>query len=67
MNTFFTEHLPVAAFESLKEVVLSLRLQINLLMNQIINYQMNFMNHLLENFKKEKFFHILETIFGVLI
>ena len=37
------------------------------LMNQIINWQMNFINQLLENFKKEKFIHLLETIFGVLI
>ena len=45
--------------KSLKEVVL--------LMNQIINWQMNFINQLLENLKKEKFIHILKTIFGVLI
>ena len=44
---------------NLKEVVL--------LMNQIINWQMNFMNQLLENLKKEKVVHTLETIFGVLI
>ena len=33
------------------------------------NYQlqMSFINQLLENFKKEKFIHLLETIFGVLI
>ena len=37
------------------------------LMNQIINWQMNFINQLLENLKKEKFIHLLETIFGVLI
>ena len=37
------------------------------LMNQIMNWQMNFINQLLENFKKEKFIHHLETIFGVLI
>ena len=29
--------------------------------------QMSFINQLLENFKKEKFIHLLETIFGVLI
>ena len=29
--------------------------------------QANFINQLLENFKKEKFIHLLETIFGVLI
>ena len=38
-----------------------------LLMNQIINWQMNFTNQLLENFKKEKFIPILKTVFGVLI
>ena len=40
--------------KSLKEVVLPLHLQINLLMNQIINQQMNFINQLLENLKKRK-------------
>ena len=44
---------------NLKEVVL--------LMNQIINWQTNFINQLLENLKKEKFIHHLEIIFGVLI
>ena len=53
--------------KSQKEVVLPLCLQINLLMNQIINWQMNFINQLLENLTKEKFIHFLETIFGVLI
>ena len=43
----------------LKEVVL--------LMNQIINWQMNFLKQLLENSKKEKFIHHLKIIFGVLI
>ena len=37
------------------------------LMNQIISSQMSFINQLLENFKKEKFIHRLETIFGELI
>ena len=37
-----------------------------LLMNQIINWQMNFINQLLENSKKDKFIHHLEIIFGVL-
>ena len=37
------------------------------LMNQNINWQMNYINQLLENFKKEKFIHFLETIFRVLI
>ena len=31
------------------------------------NWQMNFINQLLENLKTEKFIHFLETIFGVLI
>ena len=34
---------------------------------QFINWQMNFMNHLSENLRKEKFIHVLETIFGALI
>ena len=50
-----------------KEVVFSLRLQINLQVNQIINWGMNFTNQLFENFKKEKFIHHSEIIFGVLI
>ena len=37
------------------------------LINQIINWQMNFTNQLLQNLKKEEFVHHLETIFGVLI
>ena len=37
------------------------------LMSQIINWQMSFINQLLENSKKEKFIRHLETIFGVLI
>ena len=36
------------------------------LMNQIINWQINFINQLFQNLKKEKFIHLLETIFGVL-
>ena len=44
---------------NLKEVVL--------LMNQIINWKMSFINQSLENLKKEKFIHILKTIFWVLI
>ena len=39
-------------------------LEVASLMNQIINWQMGFINQLLENFKKEKFIHLLETIFG---
>ena len=31
------------------------------------DYQMNFIDRLLENLKKEKFIHLLETIFGALI
>ena len=38
-----------------------------IVMSQILNWQMNFINKLLENLKKEKFIHFLETIFGVLI
>ena len=30
------------------------------------NQQMNFINQLLENFRKEKLIHLLKTIFGVL-
>ena len=41
--------------------------EVVLLINQIINEQMNFINQLLENFKKEKFIHLLKKIFGVLI
>ena len=38
-----------------------------LLPNQIINLQMNFISRLLENFKKEKFINLLETMFGAWI
>ena len=38
-----------------------------IVMNQIINCKMKFTNQLLKNFKNEKFIHLLETIFGVLI
>ena len=41
--------------------------EVESLINQIINWQMKFINQLLENFKTEKFIHLLETIFGVLI
>ena len=34
------------------------------LLNQIISWQMKFINQLLENLKKEKYIHHLETIFG---
>ena len=46
--------------KSLVEVVL-------LLPKQIINLQMTFTSRVLENLKKEKFIHHLETIFGALI
>ena len=42
-------------------------MEVVLLMNQIINWQMNFINQLLENLRKEKFINHLETIFRVLI
>ena len=38
-----------------------------LLMNQISSWQMSFINQLLKNLRKEKFIHLLDTIFGVLI
>ena len=38
-----------------------------LLMSQIINWQMRFINQLLKKLRKEKFIHHLEAIFGVLI
>ena len=38
-----------------------------LLLSQIINLQMNFTSRLLENLKEERFIHLLETIFGMLI
>ena len=37
------------------------------LMNQFINCQRSFINQLFKNSKKEKFIHLLEAIFGVLI
>ena len=46
---------------NLVEVALPLRLQMNMLLNQIINLQ------LLEHLRNENFIHCLETIFGVLI
>ena len=36
-------------------------------MNQIINLRVNFISRLLENLREEKFIHLLETTFGVLI
>ena len=53
--------------KSLVEVVLTLRSQINLLLGQIINLQMNFIDRSLGNLRNEKFIHLLETIFWVLI
>ena len=41
--------------------------EVVLLKNQIINWHMSFINQLFKNSKKEKFIHLLETIFGVLI
>ena len=41
--------------------------EVVLLMNQIINRQMSLINQLFKNLKKEKFIHLLKTIFGVLI
>ena len=41
--------------------------EVVLLMNQINNWQMSFINQLLENLRKEKFIHHLERIFGALI
>ena len=43
------------------------QLEVVLVMNQIISWQMNVIDRLLENSKEEKFIHRLETIFGVLI
>ena len=41
--------------------------EVVLLMNQVISSQMNFINQLLKNLKKEKFIQHLKTVFGVLI
>ena len=59
--------LQVFLIKCLEEVVPILCLQINLLLNQIINLQMNFINRSLANSKEEKFIHLLETMLGVLI
>ena len=48
-----------------KEVIFLLRLQINLLMNQIINWQMNFINQLLEIKKKKVYSSYRDNIWGV--
>ena len=42
--------------EKSREVVLPLLLQVNLLPNQIINLQMNFIGRSLKNLREEKFF-----------
>ena len=43
-----------------------LRLQVNLLINEIINWQMNFINQLLKNFKKRKVYSFFrDNIWGV--
>ena len=41
--------------------------EVALLMNQVISSQMNFINQLLKNLKKENFIQHLKTVFGVLI
>ena len=41
--------------------------EVVLLPSQIINLQMNFIGRLLDDLRDEKFIHLLETIFGVLI
>ena len=41
--------------------------EVMLLTSQINNLQMNFIGRLLENSREEKFIHLLEAIFGVLI
>ena len=53
--------------KNLVEMVLTLRLQISLLLNQIINLQMNFTGRLFENLRDKKFIHLSEAIFGVWI
>ena len=41
--------------------------EVVLVVNQIISSQMSFINQLFKNSQKEKFIHLLEKIFGVLI
>ena len=53
--------------KNLVEVVLPLRLQINLPPHGIINLQINFINRLFETLRDEKFIYLLEEIFGVQI
>ena len=49
------------------EFLIKSLLEVVSLMNQIINWQMSFINQLFENSKKEKVIHLLEIIFGVLV
>ena len=53
------------------QLVVFLRLQINLLLmvelTKMNNYLENFINQFLENFKREKYILHLKTIFGALI
>ena len=56
----------IEKFMSLKVLIKNL-MEVVPLMNQIINWQVSFINQLFENSKKEKFIHLLETIFEVLI
>ena len=49
----------------MNKIVIKSLVEVLLLMNQIINFQMNFINQLLKNLK-EKFIHHLETTFEVL-
>ena len=58
--TIFLIKSPLCLQINLYQVVISL-------INQIINQQMNIINQLLENFKKEKFILYLKIIFRVLI
>ena len=53
--------------KNLVEVVLPLRLQINLPPHEIINLQINFINRLFETLRDENFIYLLEEIFGVQI
>ena len=49
------------------DVLIKKLVEVVSLMNQIITWQMSFINPLLKNLRKEKLIHRLETIFGVLI
>ena len=52
-------------YKSLVEVVPMLWLEINLLLNQIINVKMYFINRLLEHLREEKLTHPSEIISGL--